>query len=445
MQKGERRGTPFLCDELPSAFVARMQARLGGEWESFLGALGSSPKTAIRLHPEKGLGLFPEADPVIWHPLGRILRERPSFEKEPFWHAGAYYVQEASGMSLRAFLPERRPLRIIDLSAAPGGKSTLILAELGWEGGLLIANDPEPRRRAALQENLERWGIPAYLLTGRHPQWWAKRYPGFFDVVVVDPPCSGEGLWRKHPKAVFQWSPANIARLQRFQRSLLFAAKELVAPGGVLIYSTCTYAPEENEENLSFVFSESEGWKSVAWNLGEKLEEIVPVCYGENGRGYYFYPHRGPGEGFFISAWQKEKVHSKKVLRTGIKVNLTKRVPFHTPPGMQIFSRQGTFYGLTEVALSLTPSGLEAEPWSAFPLWTHNRPTHAAALLSRFGWADHSERKITYEEFLAYIAGCSFTSKAPLEWVTYEGRGLGWLYKGKPSLPFAWRRFLRRS
>jgi 16S rRNA C967 or C1407 C5-methylase (RsmB/RsmF family) len=234
-----------------------MRARLGPEWEAFQEALAKPPRTTIRLHPEKGKNLYPEASPVSWHPRGRVLAERPNFALEPAWHAGAYYVQEASSMSVRVFLPERRPLRVIDLSAAPGGKSTLLLDELGLTGGLLIANDPDSHRRAALAENLARWAIPAYLITGRDPAWWAEHYPSAFDVVLLDAPCSGEGLWRKTPSLSQTWRPEEVHFCSRRQRRLLSAAKTLVAPGGHLIYSTCTFAPEENEDNLSAFFAKT--------------------------------------------------------------------------------------------------------------------------------------------------------------------------------------------
>lgn len=288
----------------PAAFAARMQNRLGAEWEAFVKALEEPPRTTIRLHPEKGRGLYADAPAIPWHDRGRILLKRPEFALEPAWHAGAYYVQEASSLSVRVFLPEWRPLRIIDLSAAPGGKSTLLLDEIGLTGGLLIANDPDSKRRSALSENLERWAIPAYLITGRDPAWWAERYPETFDVVLLDAPCSGEGLWRKTPSLAASWRPEEVHFCSRRQRRLLAAAKNLVAPGGRLIYSTCTFAPEENEHNLAAFFPDDPAWSPLRWE--NHPPEIVEVACPGRGWGYYFYPHRTVGEGFFISAWQKE-------------------------------------------------------------------------------------------------------------------------------------------
>lgn len=418
-----------------------MEARLGAEWSAFLAALESPARTAVRLHPVKGRGLFLDTERVPWHPQGRLLDPRPSFEREPLWHAGAYYVQEASGMSIRAFLPERRPLRVLDLSAAPGGKATLILGELDREGGLLIANDPDPRRRAALVENLARWGTPAYLVTGRHPHWWAERFPQAFDGVLLDAPCSGEGLWRKDPHACTHWSPALTDRMQRLQRSLLFAAKELVAPGGVLIYATCTFAPEENEDNLAQVFREAGGWEPVIWEEAPSAAE--PVSYGSGGVGYYFYPHRGPGAGFFVSAWRRRGNPPR--WRSSVSRSPAK-LPIHLPVEVWAFSGREGSWGLYPAAAALLPAGLGEERWEAFPLYRHQKPAHALALLEGGPLSEaFPARALSRTEFAAYLRGESFPSRAPVEWVTCEGLGVGWLYRGRPSLPFTWRRFLSLS
>ncbi|MCS7153120.1 MAG: RsmB/NOP family class I SAM-dependent RNA methyltransferase [Bacteroidia bacterium] len=422
----------------PEPFLRRMEERLGAEVEAFLQALTAAPKTTIRLHPYKGATLFPDAERVPWHPLGRILSARPDFEKEPLWHAGAYYVQEASGMSMRAFIPPKRPLRVIDLSAAPGGKATLILGELGLSGGLLIANDPEPRRRSALQENLERWGIPAYFITGRHPQYWAQRYPALFDLVILDAPCSGEGLWRKDNRAICQWSPQLVQRMQRLQRNLLFAAKALTAPGGRLIYSTCTFSPQENEENLAYAFADDREWEPVLWE--NPPSEVVPISYEGGGVGYYFYPHRSPGEGFFISAWQRRGNPTRKIVSS---LKPLSHPPYPLPAEIQAFRFKEETYALTEAAMALLPPQWEKENWNAFPLGSAVRPAHAAALLAGGMAAAFPSRLLEASDFEEYLHGELFEPKAPIEWVTVKGLGVGWLYKGKPSLPFTWRRFLR--
>ncbi len=419
----------------PEAFAERMRARLGPQWEAFQEALAKPPRTTIRLHPEKGKDLCPEAMPVAWHPRGRVLSERPNFALEPAWHAGAYYVQEASSMSVRVFLPERRPLRVIDLSAAPGGKSTLLLDELGLTGGLLIANDPDAHRRAALAENLERWGIPAYLITGRDPAWWAEHYPGTFDAVLLDAPCSGEGLWRKTPSLSQTWRPEEVRFCSRRQRRLLAAAKTLVAPGGHLIYSTCTFAPEENEDNLAAFFAEDPEWLPLHW--ADHPPEVVEISYAGSGWGYYFYPHRTIGEGFFLSAWQKKPVSARRAApkrKASPALRFVKRPPLPLEGPLVFFQQGETIATLTESACNLLLPGLEKV--EAFPLWRYHKPSHAAALLSALVGEELPTYELSAEEFYQYLR------RQPVERASSDAYGravragfpIGWLYKGRPSL-----------
>lgn len=413
---------------LPLAFVERMRRRLGATYEAFEAALRQSPPTTVRLHPIKGKGWYEEAPRIPWYPEGRILSERPDFSREVGWHAGAYYVQEASSMSVRAFLPPKRPLRVLDLSAAPGGKSTLILAELGLTGGLLIANDPDSTRRKALSENLERWGIPAYLVTGRDPAWWAEHYPEAFDVVLLDAPCSGEGLWRKEPRLVATWKPQLVTFCSRRSRRLLAYAQKLVAPGGRLIYATCTFAPEENEDNLAAFFREGPDWRPVSWP-GAPVE---PVLYSGGGLGYYFYPHQGVGEGFFISAWERVRGRPATPKRTSILVSTAAPLPLEGP--LISYKNGQTVSVLTQAAFEALLPGLSH--YEGFPLWRYHKPTHAAALLVGLASSELACYELPDQTaFLAFLSRKLFPLDVPYAWVHYRGLGIGWLYRGRPSLP----------
>ena len=413
-----------------------MQARLGPEWEAFQEALAKPPRTTIRLHLEKGKNLYPEASPVSWHPRGRVLAERPNFALEPAWHAGAYYVQEASSMSVRVFLPERRPLRVIDLSAAPGGKSTLLLDELGLTGGFLIANDPDSHRRAALTENLARWAIPAYLITGRDPAWWAEHYPSAFDVVLLDAPCSGEGLWRKTPSLSQTWRPEEVHFCSRRQRRLLSAAKNLVAPGGHLIYSTCTFAPEENEDNLSAFLAKDPEWLPLRW--ADHPPQVVEISYAGGGWGYYFYPHRTIGEGFFLSAWQKKPAPARRApakYKAPPALRPVKRPPLPIEGPLVFFQQGETIATLTESAYRLLLPGIEK--MEAFPLWRHHKPSHAAALLPALVGEELPTYELSAEEFYQYLRRQPVERALPDAYgrAVRAGFPIGWLYKGRPSLP----------
>ena len=282
-----------------------MQDLLGAAYPQFEGALSSPPPVSIRLHPVKAdpQSAIPNpqsAIPIPWHPLGYYLPERPAFTFDPFWHAGAYYVQEASSMFLyeavrqATDMPPR--LKILDLCAAPGGKSTLLSAFTGSEG-LLVSNEFVRARVGILRENLERWGVPNVAVTHTDAAAFS-RLAGWFDVVAVDAPCSGEGLFRKDPDAMQEWSPKAVEQCALRQQDILRGAVQALAPGGVLLYSTCTYNRQENEENVRWLCAQY-GFSPVS------LE--IPAAWGieSNEWGFRFFPHKLAGEGFFISVLRK--------------------------------------------------------------------------------------------------------------------------------------------
>ena len=285
-----------------------MQALLGADYPPFAAALTTPPPVSIRLNPAKPLAEQPITDgDVPWHPSGRYLSERPVFTLDPAFHAGAYYVQEASSMFLYAALRQTvdfsKNLRVLDLCAAPGGKSTL-LADLLGPTSLLVANELIRSRVNALRENLEKWGTPNVAVTSAEAEDFAG-LGDFFDVIVADAPCSGEGLFRKDPAAMREWSPAAIELCSARQQRILTAALATLAPGGILIYSTCTYNRQENEQQVA--------WLGEAFDL-TFLPLEVPVGWGiaQNERGCHFYPHRVRGEGFFIAVLQKNGEPSRK-------------------------------------------------------------------------------------------------------------------------------------
>ncbi len=288
---------------LPQPFERQMLELLGsGDYAAFLTALGDAPPVSIRLKESS----FPLAgiseDPVPWHPLGRYLPERPVFTLDPAFHAGAYYVQEASSMflyeALRQSTDFSKRLKVLDLCAAPGGKSTL-LADMLSPDSLLVANEVIRPRVAVLRENLEKWGFPNIAVTSAGAEEF-EPLEGWFDVVVADAPCSGEGLFRKDPDAVREWSPASVDLCAGRQRRILAAAVKTLAPGGVLVFSTCTFNRLENEENTS--------WLLQNFDL-DKVDLTVPSGWGivETEGGYRFFPHRTRGEGFFLAVFRKKE------------------------------------------------------------------------------------------------------------------------------------------
>lgn len=223
---------------------------------------------AIRLNPFKG-SCGPEGSPVPWNPLGRILPSRPSFTADPLFHAGCYYVQDSSAMFpgylLRRVLEDgfaREGLRVLDLCASPGGKTTDAAASLRALLGdrfLLVSNEVTRSRVPVLLDNTARWGDPCVTVCSADPSVFGKLAPGCFDIIIADVPCSGEGMFRKDPRAREEWSPAVVDLCAARQKRILADVWPALAEGGVLIYSTCTYEDSENDSNLEWAAAELGG------------------------------------------------------------------------------------------------------------------------------------------------------------------------------------------
>jgi 16S rRNA C967 or C1407 C5-methylase (RsmB/RsmF family)/NOL1/NOP2/fmu family ribosome biogenesis protein len=287
---------------LPKEFEQRLRQQLGNSFNDFEKSLQETPPVSIRINPFKNFSIEGEAIP--WTKYRKYLQERPVFTLDPALHAGAYYVQEASSMFLDQALQQSidlsQPLRVLDLSAAPGGKSTHLLSLLHPDS-LLVSNEVIRSRATILAENIQKWGHSNVIVTNSDPEHFAS-LAGFFDVIVIDAPCSGEGLFRKDPNAMQEWSPANVELCSKRQRRIVSDVWPALKENGILIYSTCTYNQFENEENLQ--------WLSNAHNI-ESVELTTDPTWGvevssQNGiKGYRFYPHKVKGEGFFISAVRK--------------------------------------------------------------------------------------------------------------------------------------------
>jgi 16S rRNA C967 or C1407 C5-methylase (RsmB/RsmF family)/NOL1/NOP2/fmu family ribosome biogenesis protein len=285
-----RKNTTFAANinkmiELPSIFTQEMQLLLGDEYLAFAAALAGEAPVSIRLNPFKTSDLnTSHSQKVPWCQTGFYLENRPSFTADPLFHAGCYYVQEASSMFIEQIINQyvTEPVACLDVCAAPGGKSTHLSSILP-PGSLLVANEVIRSRAHILVENLTKWGNPAIIVTQNDPADTGQMKQ-LFDVIVADAPCSGEGMFRKNPQAIQEWSPANVALCAARQQRIIADIWPALKPGGVLIYSTCTYNKKENEENIQ--------WMTDAFGA-EPL------------RAERFYPHRVRGEGFFIAALRK--------------------------------------------------------------------------------------------------------------------------------------------
>ena len=223
--------------------------------------------TAIRLNPFKGCD-GPEGVPVPWSPYGRILKDRPNFTLDPLFHAGCYYVQDSSAMFVgwlfRKLLPEagRGSVRVLDLCAAPGGKTTdlaVSLRETFGDSFELVSNEVMAARASVLADNVGAWGDPNVLVTRADPAVIGSSLKGWFDIIVADVPCSGEGMFRKDPRAVQEWSPALVDMCAARQKRILADVWPALRQGGILIYSTCTYEDAENDGNLQWAAEELGG------------------------------------------------------------------------------------------------------------------------------------------------------------------------------------------
>ena len=283
---------------LPEAFLERMKRQLGDEYESYLDSLNRPRAVALRFNPLKGeIPQLPfVGQPVPWEPMGYYYDPDARPGLHVFHEAGVYYLQEASAMAPVALLDPQPGERVCDLCAAPGGKTTQIAGRMMGRG-FLLCNEINPKRAKILSRNIERMAVSNALVTNEHPATLAQRFAGFFDRVLVDAPCSGEGMFRKEEAAVTDWSQETVEMCARRQEEILNSAAALVRPGGHLVYSTCTFSPEEDEQ-------------AVARFL-EKHPEFVPETVdapwfeaGENG-SFRLWPHKLLGEGHFAAVLRK--------------------------------------------------------------------------------------------------------------------------------------------
>jgi len=299
---------------LPEAFLNRIQNQLGEEYPAFLAALERPRAVALRFNPLKGAApkLPFVGQPVPWEPSGYYYDPESRPGLHPYHEAGVYYLQEASAMAPVALLDPQPGERVCDLCAAPGGKSTQIAGRLGGEG-FLLCNEYSPKRAKILSRNIERLGVGNALVTNETVERLADRFPGYFHRVLIDAPCSGEGMFRKEEAAVTDWSRETVEMCARRQAEILHHGAQLVRPGGRLVYSTCTFAPEENEMAIA-AFLETHP---------EFTPEPVEAPWFtpcENG-GFRLWPHKLLGEGHFAAVLRKAPGEAEEPrLQPGVKL-----------------------------------------------------------------------------------------------------------------------------
>ena len=316
-RKEKRRGSTADADVLlPSAFAAATSQMMGTErWQLFERAMADEPTVSVRLNPhkieDKGQPLqvagidITDMQPVPWSRHSFYLPRRPLFTADPLLHAGVYYVQEASSMFIDTVLRQYvgdNDIVLLDLSAAPGGKATLARTAVS-RGSLVIANEPVRQRAAVLSENMQKWGAAAVIVTSNYAADICRTGISF-DIIVADVPCSGEGMFRKDPVARRMWSLRTVEQCRRLQRSIVSDIWQCLKPGGLMIYSTCTFNVDEDENNVMYIADEL-GADILpvdidsSWGITGSLSSLC------NEPVYRFIPGLTRGEGLFMAVLKK--------------------------------------------------------------------------------------------------------------------------------------------
>ena len=410
---------------LPEEFLTRMKKQLGEEYDAFLSGLERPRAVALRFNPLKGArpALPFVGQPVPWEKEGFYYDPESRPGLHVYHEAGVYYLQEASAMAPVALLDPQPGEKVCDLCAAPGGKTTQIAGRMGGEG-FLLCNEINPKRAKILSRNIERMAVSNALVTNEHPERLAQKYPGFFDRVLVDAPCSGEGMFRKEEAAVTDWSQETVEMCARRQAEILHSAACLVRPGGRLVYSTCTFAPEEDEMAVA-AFLEAHPEFSPEKVEGPWFEK------GENA-SFRMWPHKLLGEGHFAAVFRKTEGESEEIPEIkGEKLpkqwnDFAKELDIRLPEGKAVTFGQNLFWvpvQMPDIArMKVMRPGLELgtvkkdrfEPDHALALWLKECKN-----VQRYG-ADSEEMK-------AYIHGDVVPSEKK-GWclVCADGYGIGW-------------------
>ena len=329
---------------LPAPFEQSMRQLLGNDYEAFRDALLGEPAVSIRLNRSK-CTTKPDYEPVPWATDGYYLADRPAFTFDPMLHAGCYYVQEASSMFVEQAVKQHLGVArvALDLCAAPGGKSTLLRSLLPDEC-VLVSNEVMRPRAQVLAENITKWGHPRSIVSSNYPADFTP-LGELFDLILVDAPCSGEGMFRKDEVAVAEWSPENVEVCWKRQRDILTDIWPTLQPGGLLIYSTCTFNTLEDEENVRWMMNELGAELlpiaiDASWGITPSLLPDVP-------HAYRFLPGRTRGEGFFLAALRK----------------------LGTPTSLPLSEPKGAKKGKNKQPLAAVPA--ECKQWLADSVYTY--------------------------------------------------------------------------
>jgi NOL1/NOP2/sun family putative RNA methylase len=453
--------------QLPQDFIEKMNKLLGEEAPAFFHSYEEGKAAGLRVNPLKVsvddfLNRFPhKLEPVPFCPTGFYTDQAMEPGKLPFHQAGLYYIQEPSAMFVAEVVGAEPHEKILDLSAAPGGKSTQ-LAGMMKNTGLLIANDIHPKRAKALSENIERMGITNALVTNETPERLAKRFPRYFDKVLVDAPCSGEGMFRKDPEAADYWSNEHVEHCAVRQRDILDSAVYMLREGGTLVYSTCTFSPEENEQTIEVFLDRHTDMEILPI---EKLGEITDgICewtrHGTQDLTYAarLWPHHLRGEGHFVAKLRKAGKTTSwngKTARSNIKGPQLKDFRMFEKDVLNVsingpfFARKSQLYSLPNDCPDF--NGLKVlRPGLHLGEQKKNRfePNHALAMALK---TDDVQQTLDFaiegDRWKAYLRGETLSTGLDRGWmvVTIEGFPIGWGKEAKGTLKNFYPKGLRIS
>lgn len=437
---------------LPQAFLDRMEQMLGEEYPAFLQSYEKERYQALRVNPLKAdRDAFEAAAPftlrpVAWEPNGFYYGKEDAPGKHPYHAAGVYYIQEPSAMAPAAYLDAQQGEKILDLCAAPGGKSTQIAAAMRGEG-LLISNEIHPARAKILSENIERMGIRNAMVTNESPQSLAKVFEAYFDRIMVDAPCSGEGMFRKNADACDEWSPENVTLCAERQAEILECAASMLRPGGRMVYSTCTFAPEENEGTISqflakhpeFEIADVMHYPQMSSGVAAWTTDPQPGLE----RTIRLFPHHVDGEGHYLAVLMKAGSVSENYEGYCAK-GLEKGIPEHDAKEYLDFAKEtlrnkpeGRLIRFGE-QLYLAPENMPStkglkvlRPGLHLGTMKKNwfEPSHALALALRPEDVLHSHDMTgNSQDVRAYLNGQTLQADGEKGWylMTVDGYSIGW-------------------
>ncbi len=441
--------------QLPEKLLQSLNDVKGFELQLFTAAHHwAAPVTSIRVNTAKTDAgtLLPQLntgfEKIPWCNDGYYLTERPSFTFDPLFHAGCYYVQEASSMFLHYVLQQvislDAPLKVLDLCAAPGGKTTL-LQSLLHKDSLLVANEVIKTRSHILTDNIMKWGCANVMVTQNDPAVFAK-IPEFFDVIVVDAPCSGSGLFRRDEAAVEEWSEANVMLCSKRQQRILADILPALKPGGILVYSTCSFSESENEQVTDWAVTELH-LSPVDMHVPENFG-ITKVATPQGNQGFRFWPHLLKGEGFYLTVLKKEgrneagSIRKKEIQPRTTIISANEKLLVQqwldTAGNNFVFHKHNnTVYAWPEknyadMAMLLTQlkviySGIETGELMRNKMVPHHALALSAAILQNPG-PQAKQWPLTKEQAIIYLQKKELEPLLPQGWklVTYKGAAIGW-------------------